>query len=58
MFVSEYRKLLADRLLQMCSFDVSREVKNSLSVHTSCMYMYVNKLHSYYWIIVKGSDNG
>lgn len=28
MFVSEYRNLLADRLLQMGSYDVSREVSS------------------------------
>ena len=26
MFVSEYRNLLADRLLQMCSYNISKEV--------------------------------
>ena len=26
MFVSEYRNMLADRLLQMCSYNISREV--------------------------------
>lgn len=31
MFVSEYRNLLADRLLQMCSYDVSREVSGSIT---------------------------
>ena len=48
-FVSEYCNLLADRLLQMCSYDISREVVKhcvfwmSLSVVFSVMYSRIMK---------------
>ena len=45
MFVAEYRNLLADRLLQSCTFDISREVTiwiyTYAYVHTyMCRYPY------------------
>ena len=42
MFVAEYRSLLADRLLQSCTFDISREVNPYGYAYTytcTCMCM-------------------
>jgi len=40
MFVAEYRNLLADRLLQSCTFDISREVTIWIYTYTYVQYRY------------------
>ena len=43
LFVSEYRNMLADRLLQLCSYDTTREVR-IITKYGSTLYIGMDKV--------------